>query len=140
MLGTRRTFDLRTASLIGGAALLGAAWAVFNLSRVGWNGATGQTAPLVWAVFATPFFTFWGWFVARRHERWLAAFVCFCIYFFSVFIGARLELLVLGTQAATDSCHELYFRLTLIVQVIACVVVAAQRASTHGTISTPTDA
>lgn len=140
MVHPRRTFDLRTAGLIAGATLLGAAWALFNLYRVGGNGASSQAAPLVWAVFATPFFTFWGWLLARRNERWLAAFVCFCIYFFGIFLGARLELLIVGADAAAAAFHGLYFRLTLMIQLIAGVVVAAQRASIHGTMPVSTDA
>lgn len=139
MTHTSRTIDWRVVAWIAGAALLGAGWAIFNLSRAGGSGLTGTTTQLVWAVFATPFFTFWGWLVARRHERWLAALVCFSIYFFAVFIGARLELLVVGTAAAEASGHALYYQLTLSAQLIACLVVAAQRSIQHGTIKVSTD-
>ncbi len=125
--------------LIGGAALLGAAWASFNLLRAGGSGASGATVPLVWTVFATPFFTFWGWLIARRREGWQAAFVCFCIYFFAIFVGARLERLVLGAEAAAANAHALYYRLTLAAQVIACLVVAAQRSVSHGTMHISTE-
>lgn len=138
MTPRNRTFDLKTAALIGGAALLGTAWALFNLTRVGGNGASGATTQLVWTVFATPFFTFWGWLLARQREGWLAAFVCFCIYFFSIFIGARLELLVQGADVAATNEHALYFRLTVSIQLIACIVVAASRAGSRGTMQTPT--
>ena len=134
-----RTIDWRAAAWIAGAALLGAGWALFNLSRAGGSGFTGTTAQLVWAVFATPFFSFWGWLIARRHERWLAALVCFSIYFFAAFIGARLELLLIGQDAAEASGHALYFRLTLSAQLIACLVVAAQRSIQHGTMKVSTD-
>ncbi|MDP9310433.1 MAG: hypothetical protein M3R24_06015 [Chloroflexota bacterium] len=139
MMSSKRTFDLRTALIIGGAALLGAAWAAFNLYRAGGNGALGATAALVWTIFATPFFTFWGWLLAKRAEGWLAAFVCFCIYFFAVFIGARLELLIQGQPVAAANEHALYFRLTLIIQLIAGVVVAAQRSYSRGTMQVPTE-
>lgn len=136
---TQRTIDWRSAALIGLAALLGALWALFNLSRAGWSGFGGTAAQLVWVVFATPFFTFWGWLLARWHERWLAALVCFSIYFFAILLGARLELLVLGEQPAAASGHALYFRLTLMIQLIACLVVAAQRSVQHGTMRASTD-
>lgn len=139
MTHSSRTINWRTAACIAGAALLGAAWALFNLSRAGGSGFTGSTAQLVWAVFATPFFTFWGWLIARRQERWLAALVCFSIYFFAAFVGARLELLVLGLDAAEASGHALYYQLTLSVQLIACLVVAAQRSTQHGTMKASTD-
>ena len=100
MLSTQRTFDLRRFLLIGGATLLGAGWAAFNLVRAGGSGGSDAVAALVWAVFATPFFTFWGWLAAERRAGWTAAFVCFCIYFFAIFIGARLELLFLGRDGA----------------------------------------
>lgn len=134
-----RTFDLRTGAVIIVAALLGAAWAAFNLARAGGSGQSGATVPLVWAVFATPFFTFWGWLLARRREGWLAAFVCFCIYFFGVLVGARIERLVLSDAAAAGSYHALYFRLTLIIQLVACVVAGVQRALRHGTIPVSTE-
>jgi hypothetical protein len=135
----KRSFDLRTGGLIGGAALLGGAWACFNLYRAGGSGLSGASAPLVWAVFATPFFAFWGWLLARRTEGWSAAFVCFCIYFFAIFVGARIERLVLSADAARTSGHALYFQLTLAIQLLACIVVALQRATSRGTMHTATD-
>lgn len=139
MPNTQRTIDWRTAVCIALAALIGAGWALFNLSRAGGSGFTGTTAQFVWAVFATPFASFWGWLVARRSELWLAALVCFSIYFFSIFLGARLELLVLGQSAAEAAGHALYYQLTLGIQLIACLVVAAQRSFQHGTMNTSTD-
>lgn len=129
-----RRFDLRMFSLIAGATMLGAAWAAVNLIQAGGSSASGTSTQLVWTVFATPFFTFWGWLLARRDEGWWAAFVCFCIYFFGVLLGSRLERLIIGDAAASESFHGLYFRLTLVIQVAACCVVALQRARTHGTI------
>ena len=134
-----QTFNLRTALLVGGATLLGAAWAYYNLLRAGGSGGTDAVAPLVWAVFATPFFTFWGWLVAERRAGWTAAFVCFAIYFFAIFVGARLELLVQGRDGAAANDHALYFRLTLVLQLVAGLVVAAQRARTRGTMERPTE-
>lgn len=134
-----RRFDLRTFGLIGLATLLGASWATFNLIQAGGSSATGTPTQLVWTVFATPFFTFWGWLLARRNEGWWAAFVCFCIYFFGVLLGSRLERLIVGDVAASESFHALYFRLTLVIQLAACLVVALQRSRTHGTISQSTN-
>lgn len=136
---TKRSFDLRTALLIGGAAALGTAWAFFNMYRAGGTGFSSALAPLVWAVFATPFFAFWGWLLARHGEGWLAATVCFCIYFFGIFLGARIEGLLVGAEAAAASGHALYFQLTPTIQLIACVVVALQRAGTRGTMQSATD-
>lgn len=136
---TKPSFNLRTMLLIAGAALLGAAWAFFNLYRAGGTGFSGATASLIWAVFATPFFTFWGWLLAGRGEGWLAAFVCFCIYFFGIFLGARIEGLIVGADAAAASGHSLYFQLTPAIQLFACVVVALQRAGSRGTMESTTD-
>lgn len=112
---------------------------MFNLRQAGGSGLTGSTAQLVWTVFATPFFTFWGWLVARRSEGWLAGLVCFSIYFFAIFLGARLELLMLGQTAAAAAGHARYFQLTMSIQLIACLVVAVQRAMQHGTMNVSTD-
>jgi hypothetical protein len=130
----KRSFDLRTALLITGAAALGAIWAFVNVYRGGGTGISGSITTLVWAVFATPFFTFWGWLLARRGEGWLAGFVCFCIYFFAIFLSARIEGLILGAEAAAASGHALYFRLTPSIQLIACTAAALQRAGSRGTI------
>jgi hypothetical protein len=138
MTHTRRSFDLRTFVSIAGAALLGAAWAYFSLSRAGGSGTSGATAALVWTVFATPFFAFWGWLGARRGEGWLALFVCFCIYFFAIFLGARLERLVVGADAAAASGYALYFRLTPAIQLIGCLLAAAHRGVARGTMPAST--
>jgi hypothetical protein len=135
-----RTIDWRAASTIGGAALLGAVWAMWNLLRAGGDGAGGPRPALVWVVFSVPLCAFVGWVIARRQERWLAAGVCFMIYFFGIFAGARLELLAIGRDAADASFHALYFRLVLAVQTLACLLVAAQRATAPGgTIVSTTD-
>ena len=139
MPNTQRTIDWRTGGCIGAAALIGAGWALFNLRQAGGSGFTGSAAQLVWAVFATPFFTFWGWLAARRAEGWLAALVCFSIYFFAIFLGARLELLLLGQAAAGAAGHARYYQLTLGIQLIACVAVAVQRSIQHGTMRASTD-
>lgn len=146
----RRPFDIRTFFLIAGAALLGALWAVYNRSLAMPPPYTeADYRPLVWVYFAVPFFAFWGWFVARRAERWWAAFVCFCIYFFAPFVAARYESCVVAqgsfslrscfletTQAqelANAQGHVVFFQVLVIVQVIAALVVALQRARNRST-------
>jgi hypothetical protein len=138
MTYTARTWDLRAFALIAVGAALGAAWAWFNLSRAGGSGFSAATGPLVWVVFATPFFTFWGWLLARRREVWLALFVCFCIYFFGILIGARLERLLLGADAARAAGHALYFQLTVAIQLGACLLAALQRSLKRGTMPVST--
>ncbi|HEU5100205.1 MAG TPA: hypothetical protein VFU22_14350, partial [Roseiflexaceae bacterium] len=84
-------FDIRSFILIFGAALLGAAWAIYNRGLVPSLPLQAQLRAQTWVIFATPFATFWGWFFARRYERLWAAAICFCIYFFSPFVAARYE-------------------------------------------------
>ncbi len=91
-----KRFDIRTFLLIFGAALVGAAWAYYNRIQVTPPYHEDEYRELVWIIFATPFALFWGWFFARRHERWWAAFVCFCIYFFSPFVAARYRIVRCG--------------------------------------------
>lgn len=135
----RRQFDVRTFALIAGAAILGAAWAVYNLGLAGSARDAAVFRQLVWAVFATPFFTFLGWLLARPREGWRAAFVSFCIYFFAIFAAARVERLALGESLASSSKHALYFRLTIGLDLVACLVAALQRARAPGTIQPPAD-
>jgi hypothetical protein len=132
------------------AALIGAGWAIYNRSTVG--AAPDQEAELhalVWAVFATPFAAFWGWFFARPAERWLAAGVCFCIYFFAIFIAARYESCAVvwaqygpagcftataeARQIANDAGHRLYFQAVVVTQLLAALAVALQRALSRST-------
>ncbi len=138
MTHTPRTWDRRAFACIVVAAVIGAAWAWFNLSRAGGNGFSAATGPLVWTVFATPFCTFWGWVLARRQEVWPALFVCFCIYFFGILIGARVERLALGAEAARASGHALYFQLTPAIQLGAGLLVALQRSVKRGTMPVST--
>ena len=63
-----KRFDLRTFLLIIGAALLGAAWAVYNRSQTSFPYKEEEFRPLVWVIFAIPFATFWGWAIARPGE------------------------------------------------------------------------
>jgi succinate-acetate transporter protein len=136
---TGRRFDRRSFSIIACAAVLGALWAGFNLWRAGDARDDSVFRALIWVVFATPFATFWGWILARPHERWRAAFVCFTIYFFAIFTAARIERLVLGQEAASATGHALYFRLTLLFDLLGCLGVALHRARSLGTIASPAE-
>src|SRR5262245_47670138 len=137
-------FDIRTFILIFGAALLGAAWAIYNRGLVPALGLEDQLRAQTWVIFATPFATFWGWFFARRAERLWAAAVCFCIYFFATFVAARYESCAVvwsqyglagcftatsqARDAAAASQHAIYFQSIVIAQVLAALAVALQRA------------
>jgi hypothetical protein len=145
-------FDLRTFILIFGAALLGAAWAVYNRTLVPSLDQEGQLRAYVWVIFAVPFATFWGWFVARRAERLWAAAVCFCIYFFAPFVAARYEsCAVVWPQFGAAGCftataearelasqlgHAIYFQAIVLVHLLAALAVALQRALSRSTMPT----
>ena len=136
--------------LIFGAALIGAGWAIYNRDHVSYPYRDDEFRPLVWVIFATPFATFWGWFFARRLERWWAAFICFCIYFFSPFIAARYESCAVITgsfdltscfiatadaqQKANSSGHVIYFQVIVIVHLLTALAVALHRAFRRSTI------
>jgi len=144
-----RRLELRTFLAIFGAALLGAAWAIYNRNLTNFPYGEGQLRPLVWVIFATPFATFWGWFFVRRAERWWAAFVCFCIYFFSPFVAARYEscTVVRGVfdlgdcftattqaqQAAAANGHQIYFSTIVVVHLLAALALALHRALSRST-------
>jgi hypothetical protein len=137
-------FDLRTFILIAGAALIGAAWAIYNRDLVPSLPLQGQLRAQAWVIFATPFATFWGWFFARRAERLQAAALCYCIYFFAPFVAARYESCALvwaqygpagcftATGPARDlagaSQHAIYFQAIVIVHLLAALIVSLQRA------------
>ena len=105
--------DLRTVIIMLTALALGLAWASYNLISVGPARNDEVIHALVWTVFATPLLLFMGWLLARRQELRLAAFCCFCLYFFTFFIAQRMESFFLEPGAATD--HGLYFRLVLVI-------------------------
>ncbi len=136
---TSRNFDLRAFVIIAGAAILGACWAGYNLWLAGDVRDEIVARELVWAVFATPFATFIGWVIARPSEGWRAACVTFCVYFFTIFVAARIERLALGEELANATKHVLYFRLTLGLDLVACLVVALQRARAGGTMHASSD-
>jgi hypothetical protein len=148
-----KRFDLRTFALILGAALIGMVWALYNrgLTEYPYD-PVREFRPLVWVVFAIPFATFWGWFVARKAERWWAAFVCFCIYFFSPFLAARYESCTVlqghfsltdcfvntaqAQEAANSNGHVIYFQVIVIVQLLAVLAVAIHRARSQASEAT----
>ena len=120
--------------IIIGAALLGAAWAYFQFrTTFGPNGeplrGEAYLRPLVWTIFATPLATWVGWASARRREVWLAAGMCFCIYFFSPFVGARIESFVLDATDAEQAGHVIYFQAVILLNILAALSVALWRAS-----------
>jgi hypothetical protein len=137
-------FDLRTFILIVGAALAGAAWAIYNRTIAFGLTYEEQLRAQTWVIFATPFATFWGWFFARRAERLWAAAICFCIYFFAPFVAARYEsCAVVWAQYGPAGCftatgpardlaaasqHAVYFQVIVIIHVLAALGVALQRA------------
>jgi hypothetical protein len=144
-------FDVRTFLLIFGAACVGAVWATYQRSTTAPPYGEAQIPALIWTVFATPFAMFWGWFVARRAERWWAAFVCFCIYFLSAFVAARYETCVVvhgsfdliscftdtaqALALADASGHRVYFESIVVLQLIAALVTALQRSVKRRTMS-----
>jgi hypothetical protein len=146
-----RRFDIRTLLLIVGFACAGAAWAIYNRGATSPPYSAGQIPALVWVIFATPLATFIGWCISRPRERWWAAFVCFCIYFFSPFVAARYESCVVvngafdivscfvDTQRAQEIAgptgHRLYFEAIVVIHLLAALGVALHRARARSTIS-----
>jgi hypothetical protein len=147
-------FDVRTFLLIFGAACLGAAWATYSRATTSPPYDESQIRALIWIVFAAPFAMFLGWFVARPRERWLAAFVCFCIYFFAPFVAARYETCaVVSGSFSLVSCfadteqaqilagqigHRIYFESVVVIHLIAALATALQRARGRRTIADQT--
>ncbi len=152
IIANMQRFDFKTFILILGAALLGAVWAIYNRGLVPRLGNEDQLRAQTWVIFATPFATFWGWFVARRGERLWAAAVCFCIYFFAPFVAARYESCAvvwahygpLGCFTATNEArdiakqagHVIYFQAIVIIHLLAAIAVALRRALSRSTIQT----
>jgi hypothetical protein len=142
-------FDWRTFVLIFGAALLGAAWAIYNRGLAASLDTEARQRAQVWVIFAIPFATFWGWFVARRGERLLAAAICFCVYFFAPFLAARYESCAVvwaqygpagcftataeARQLASEIAHAIYFQAIVVVHLVAALALALQRALTRST-------
>lgn len=130
-----RRFDLRTLAIMLTALVIGLAWAAFQLASTGGARNDSAVRPLVWTVFATPFALFLGWLAARRYELGLAAFCCFCLYFFTFFVAQRIESLFLSSEAATASGHSLHFNLMLAIHALAGAGLAIWRALSPATAS-----
>jgi hypothetical protein len=143
----RRRIDIRTLLIMLVATLIGAAWATYNRSLTSSPYDESELRPLVWVIFAVPFALFLGWLAARQIEGWWAAFVCFCLYFFSPFVAQRYEscTVVSGHFSLTDcftattqaqqlagaSGHRIYFDAVVVIHVVAALAIAVQRALTH---------
>lgn len=143
-------FDWRTFLLMALATALGAAWAIYNRGLTSFPYQESELRPLVWVIFATPFALFWGWFFARPREGWWAAFVCFCVYFFSPFVAQRYEsctivsngfnlidcfaATVQAQQRSAENGHAIYFSSIVVIQVLIALGIALQRARKHSTI------
>lgn len=125
-----KRFDTRTALIIIGLTILGAVWAYYNYGATGGRRDESVLRALVWTVFATPFASFIGWLIARPREGWLAAYVCFCIYFFTTFVAARIESFFYDATAAEVAGHPIYFSGVIIINIIAAVGAAVWRART----------
>ncbi len=128
---------------------MGLWWANYNRGIAVTMSVEAALKPHVWAIFALPFVLLLGWLVARRHEFGLALFVCFCLYFFSTFVAARYESCTVVTgsfdfgvcftgtaeaqELARDNGHVIYFGAILVIQAIAALVIALQRAFSRST-------
>jgi hypothetical protein len=110
------------------AVVLGVAWATYNFVITDGERGLQELQPLVWTIFATPFVLWIGWVVARRTELWLAAFSCFCLYFFTPFVAARLESLIMTPDQAAATRHEFYFQAVLVLHLLGGVGLAIWRA------------
>jgi hypothetical protein len=124
----QKRIDMRTLGIILLALAIGLAWAAYNLNVAGPFRNDTVVRNLVWAVFAGPFALFLGWIVARRHEIGIAAFCCFCLYFFSFFVAQRIEGLIVGAEAARATAHALYFQLMLVLHGLGGLGLAIWRA------------
>ena len=110
------------------ALAVGVAWAAFNLASAGGVRNDDTVRPLVWAVFAAPFALFLGWLVARRGELGLAAFCCFCLYFFTFFVAQRIETLLVSSETAAANGHALYFNTVIAIHTLVGVGLTLWRA------------
>ncbi len=114
----KQRLDVRTLMIMLAATLVGAAWAYYNFTSTGGERGEGQLRPLVWTIFSTPFVLFLGWVLARKAELWLAAFICFCVYFFTPFVAASIESLFRTTEEAAHTGHTLYFTTVMVLHTL----------------------
>jgi uncharacterized membrane protein YbjE (DUF340 family) len=123
-----RRLDTRILLIMLAALSLGVAWAAFNFASTGGVRNDTTVRPLVWTVFAAPFALFIGWLIARRYELGLAAFCCFCLYFFTFFVAQRIETLLVSAEAATANGHSLYFTTVIVIHSLIGGTLAVWRA------------
>ena len=123
-----RRLDTRTLLIMLGALAAGVAWAAFNLASTGGARTDATVRPLVWTVFAAPFALFLGWLAARRRELGLAAFCCFCLYFFTFFVAQRIETLLVSAEQAAADGHALYFTMVIVIHALVGGTLATWRA------------
>ncbi len=140
----RRRLDLRVFIMMVGAAAIGAIWAIYNRGLTSPPYDEAELRPLVWVIFAVPFALFLGWLAARRREGWWAAFVCFCLYFFSPFVAQRYESCTIvssgfrlvdcftataqAQQLSNAAGHQIYFESIVVIQLIAAIAITLHRA------------
>jgi cytochrome bd-type quinol oxidase subunit 2 len=120
--------DTKTLLIMLASVAIGAAWAAYNYSTVGMARSEASLRPLVWVVFSTPFALFIGWLVARRHELAAAAFCCFCLYFATFFVAARIESFILSPEQSAAEGHQLYFFTSMGLHVVVGCGLALWRA------------
>lgn len=120
------------------ATLIGVAWAYYNWTSAGGARVDATVRPLVWAIFATPAALFIGWLIARRSEWPLASFCCFCLYFLTPFVAARIESLAVPPEQI--GTHEFYFATAIVLHGLAGIGFATWRALSPPTLPAPTQA
>jgi drug/metabolite transporter (DMT)-like permease len=125
-----RRIDTRTLLIMLAALAVGVGWAAYSLASTGGARNDSVVRALVWTVFAGPFALFLGWLTARRRELGLAAFCCFCLYFFTFFVAQRIESLAVSAEAAAANGHALYFNLVIGIHAVAGAALGIWRALT----------
>ncbi|NJM05920.1 hypothetical protein HC891_06545 [Candidatus Gracilibacteria bacterium] len=121
--------DTRTLVIMLTTALIGLAWGSYNFISTGGARTDETLRPLIWTVFATPFALLLGWLVARRSEWQLAAFCCFCLYFLTFFVAARIEALFYTVEQSKANGHEFYFVTSLVIHGVAALGLSLWRAT-----------
>jgi cytochrome bd-type quinol oxidase subunit 2 len=135
----KQRLDVRTLMIMLAATLVGAAWAYYNFTSTGGERGEDQLRPLVWTIFSTPFVLFLGWVLARKAELWLAAFICFCVYFFTPFVAASIESLFRTTEEAAHTGHTLYFTMVMVLHTVLGVGLSVWRSMVSPKPATPQD-
>ncbi|MCS6882296.1 MAG: hypothetical protein RMK84_15785 [Oscillochloridaceae bacterium] len=127
--------DFRTLLIMLAALTIGVSWAAFNFASTGGARNDAAVRPLVWTVFATPAALFIGWIIARRQEAGLAAFCCFCLYFFAFFVAQRIETLFFTLEEARASGHSFYFTTMLVIHALTGAGLSLWRALAPASVS-----